>query len=778
MRTLLCLLPLAACGKSHPSPLAAAPAQLVVVTEAGEASLPLSGVLPRVSRSELVTRPAIGREGVTLVARAGVEDLDLAAIDVGAVVHAPGERVLRTLEGLLLVGPPRLPTSASGAIDLPHLARLDGNVGRGAVTLVRPGDAPTNLVLVGRGRVSVDGVVHELTGDPSAGVVVHGVGGVADLDVRGTLDQAYFAEVRSAPLDPVTGVPALQVRRGEERELHLAVPTVSEGETWTLVLEGHPSRLVTSPVEAAAVAAPLVDVSAEAGVDFVHMEGPDEQLDIRPTMGPGVAWGDVDGDDLPDLYLVQGGGRAGCAVPGDRLLRNLGGGRFEDVTSAAGLAGEDGAGMGALLADLDGDGDLDLYVANYGMDRVYANDGTGRFSDVTEATGLEPLGLWSAGVCAADVEGDGDLDLYVTGYLDYDTSKMPDAPEMARYRREDPHEMLPFAFPGERNRLLLNEGGLRFRDVTAERGLLDVQGRGMQPVFWDFDRDGDPDLYVANDVSFNVLFRNEGDGTFTDVSFATGLDDPRGGMGLAVGDVDRDGDEDLFLTNWQLEANALYESALMAPHDARHRRSNFHDATVRAGLGPAGIGVTSWGAVLFDLELDGDLDLFVANGYTSPDYRGTGICVGQRNHLFVAVREARFEPLVRGAALDVPLASRAAAGCDYDRDGDVDLVVTANNGRTQLLRNDARRAGRWLGVRLHQPGGNARAIGAEVTVRAGERLWRRSLRAGTSYLACEPAELVFGLGEARSATVEVRWPWGGTTTHEVSALDRWVLLER
>lgn len=432
--------------------------------------------------------------------------------------------------------------------------------------------------------------------------------------------------------------------------------------------------------------------------------------------------------------------------------------------------------MGALLVDLDSDGDLDLFVANYGQDRLYTNDGTGHFEDVTEATGVEPLGLWSAGVCAADIEGDGDLDLYVTGYLDYDPSKMPDAPEVARYRREDPHEMLPFAFPGERNRLLLNEGGMHFKDVTEERGLLDVQGRGMQPVFWDFDRDGDPDLYVANDVSFNVLYRNEGDGTFTDVSYATGLDDPRGGMGLAVGDLDGDGDEDLFLTNWQLESNALYESALEAPLDTRHRRSNFHDSTVRWGLGPAGIGVTSWGAVLFDLELDGDLDLFVANGYTSPDYQGTGICVGQPNHLFISEDGARFELQEGVPALEVPLASRSAAGCDYDRDGDIDLVVTSNNGRVQLLRNDAPHQGRWLGVRLLQGEGNRFGVGAEITVRVGDRLLRRSVRAGTSYLACEPSEQLFGLGEAEAALVEVRWPWGEKTTTEVLELDRWIEL--
>ena len=331
-------------------------------------------------------------------------------------------------------------------------------------------------------------------------------------------------------------------------------------------------------------------MEADPGL-LVHFEGPDEQLDIRPTMGPGVAWGDFDGDGWQDLYLVQGAGRAGSEPNPNRLLRNLGATRapdgpwFEDVTERA-RVGDTGAGMGALFADLDGDGDLDLYVANQGLDSLHLNQGDGTFADARDL--LPGHDLWSAGVAAADTDRDGDLDLYVTSYLEYDVTKMPPAEELGRYQREDPVEMLPFAFPGQRNVFLRNDGvgpdgRPRFTDTTEALGLLDVPGRGMQPVFWDFDRDGDQDLYVANDVSYNVLFRNEGDGTFKDVSFATGLDDPRGGMGLAAGDVDADGDEDVFLTNWQLDANALYLNNLAAPFETRTRRAAFQDAAVRAG---------------------------------------------------------------------------------------------------------------------------------------------------------------------------------------------------
>ena len=557
--------------------------------------------------------------------------------------------------------------------------------------------------------------------------------------------------------------------------------------------------------EAAARRSPegfLKDRAVELGIDHVHLEGPDEQLDIRPTMGPGVAWGDVDLDGLVDLYLVQGAGRAGSSPIPNRLLRQFGG-CFEDVTWFSG-GGDTGAGMGALFFDGEGDGDLDLYVANYGADVLYDNQFPhvhvgGVKAPTSEA--MDPFwertlidrsaeagvggDLWSAGIAASDYDHDGDIDLYVTSYLVYDTSLMPPAEEVA-YRREDPIEMLPFAFPGQRNTFLRNESGplgLRFVDATKELKLEDEAGRGMQPVFWDFDRDRDDDLYIANDVSYNALWRNEADGRFKNVSFSSGLDDPRGGMGLAIGDVDLDGDEDLFLTNWQLEANALYLNNLLSHKSQKHRVATFRDAVVQAGLGTYGIGVTSWGAELFDAENDGDLDLFVANGYTSPDYESTGICVGQPNHFFENTGEGKFieASAKAGSALARKLPSRSAVGCDFDQDGDVDIVVTANNGPVQLLRNElpASAKGHWLLVRLRGDGANTYAIGAEVTISAGGRLFRRSLRAGTSYLGGNPPELHFGLGDADSIDeLSVRWPSGAESTHAIDGVDRVIELHK
>jgi len=847
-------------------------------------------ILPLLSRSERVPRPATTDVGVEVALVAGTELVKLdGAVRGRWVKHTPDERVLITEAGPRLFGPARLPVRTEPPRALASLARQDG-----VLTDTRelrcelPSDLGTAnsadgapMFVVGHGEwgtgvgaeskaLDLDGVPHRLGLGPNDVVAVpaaahHRIAGNA-LDADIGLDHAAVRFERSVDLEaldtlaPTTVRPAsletvrLERRfglgvdhpvptframgaddespnaakqrdaaaqrgefpRGAALVVCFAAPTLAEGETATLLLDfdvrqGFFAAEVTEPLRVAD-SDWLKDVThqglvaGERGL-LAHFEGPDGQLDIRPTMGPGAAIGDFDGDGWPDLYLVQGGGREGSEPDQNRLLRNLGASRkaggpwFEDVTQHAGV-GDTGRGMGALFVDLDGDGRLDLYVANYGQDRLYLNRGNGTFADATSS--LPELDLWSAAVAAADTDGDGDLDLYVTSYLDYDTAAMPPALELDRYQREDPLEMLPFAFPGQRNVFLRNESHvdtslsvtpqnngaltprpLRFSDVTEELGLANVEGRSMQAVFWDFDRDGDQDLYVANDVSYNVLYRNEGDGTFQDVSFATGLDDPRGGMGLAASDLDGDGDEDLVLTNWQLDTNALYVNSLVSRHEARTRRASFQDSTVRAGLAQAGVGLTSWGVGAFDLELDGDLDLFVANGYTSPDYSGTGICVGQPNHLYVNEGGARFRFAqdIAPRALGVSLASRAVCLADFDRDGDIDVVITANNGPVQILENVAPRAGEWLGLELRQPGPNPFAIGAEVTVHTrgpqGAREHRRALRAGEGYLGGNPPELHFGLGQVESTvSVTVRWPDGDESVHGDVQVNRWSRIER
>jgi enediyne biosynthesis protein E4 len=557
----------------------------------------------------------------------------------------------------------------------------------------------------------------------------------------------------------------------------------------------------------------FTDITSEAGVAFVHAEG-GEQWDIRPTMGPGVAFADVDGDLDEDLYVVGGSDQLG------RLFLNDGAGRFTDGTEAWGLhrgEGARGAGMGASFADVDGDGDPDLHVTRDGPDVLWRND-AGRFTDVSAASGLaDPR--WSAGAAWADIDRDGDLDLYVTHYLQFDTALIPPESEHPASRREDPIAMLPYVFPPQADALYLNDGGGRFRDISVESGIAAVEGKGLGVAFLDEDDDGLPDIYVANDTTPNFLWRNRGgwdeaaagdaatpavagagdadatpagagardaDGTapcgrFEEVALFVGLDDPRGGMGVALADVDGDGDEDLFTSYWQTEPNALYRNNRVHKPTTRRFVPRFEDIAVAAGLGQPSVGVVGWGCALADLDNDGDADLAVANGYTSPDYETTMICVGQRSHLYENVtapgslstqrdvpRWSLVPPERAGGHFGRELPGRGLAAADIDGDGDLDLAFTSNNGPLVLLRNE--RGGRSLRV---VPEGDGRgvnrdAVGARVTLAfedGGSAV--ATVRAGSSYLSGHERGVRFGLGARKAASLSVRWPDGTESVHAV-----------
>lgn len=756
-------------------------------------------VLPLVSRTEVVARAQIEDDMVNLHVESGA-GTRITGLSLVWARHKTDERILATGQGWLVSGPPLLPTQMTG-VDPELLMRQDG-FGAALPPNFRVVPPSGSVQAIAIPTMSTTAGIFDLQDAPLK----------LDASLAGSaqnVDQLYFTQTRlqavknlepgafsaailqasdQRKLDPIPETIAMAA----DQTLLLSLPApreLPEGETWSLLLKCEQVDVTapSSPKRMAPVAAePALLRAHPLDRPFLHQEGPDLQLDIRPTMGPGAAWGDVNGDGFTDLYLVQGAGRSGGPALSNRLLLGDGQGGFTDGTTKAGL-GHSGAGMGALMFDAEGDGDLDLFVANYGLDVLYLNDGQGQFSDATVAAGFA-LDRWSASAVAADYDGDGDLDLYVTAYLDFDPAKMPPAAELNRYQRDDPIEMLPFAFPGQPNALYRNDSdadGVRFTNVAEELGVANPEGLSMQALWWDFDRDGDQDLYVANDVSFNVLYRNDG-GTFTDITFAVGLDDPRGGMGLEAGDLDRDGDEDLILTNWEIETNALYLNNAVKRRSGRTRKSRFHDNTVSSGLGASGIGRTSWSPVLMDIDLDGDLDLYVANGYTSPDYESTGICVAQPDQIFVNSGRGRFKevPPQAGQALAASFVSRAAVPCDFDGDGDIDVLVTANNGPARLLAGTAadRDLGHWLGLRLRQSSKNPFAIGAEVTVTAqndGAKLIRRSLRAGSGYLGGTPPELHFGLGDwpGPSAAVEIRWPDGEVTQHKVR-IDGWRTLER
>ena len=769
--------------------------------------------LPLLSRSERVPRARFESRGVRLKLPAG---LDAAAIEVRWVQHQPAERITRLGPGLALLGPPTLPWScrrleAPGQPSaLAELARLDGQALSGRLRLeLRNEPAPAQLRLLGWPAAA-----GPLEWSWSAGAQTRGglatvrlaaqdalelpaIAGPQDLWLGAPgLDQLGLFEVQT--LDFAAAAPVSTRPGSGPGELWLQVPRPPPGHTGTLLLAVRqlvpPGATATSGEATPPAQAGWFEECAEAlGLAHGHLEGPDEQLDIRPTMGPGAAWGDFDQDGWFDLYSVQGGGRPESAPEQGRFFHNRGarGGGFEERSQELGERSS-GAGMGALWFEADGDGFPDLFVAQYGDNALLRSRPGGPLGRELEdrSAALDPHAGWNAGVCAGDVDLDGDLDLYTTTYLVYDEALMPPPGSLA-LKRDDPPAMLPYAFPGGPNALFINRGDLgsaapgqrSFVDEAEARGVADRQGRGMQPIFTDYDGDGDLDLYVANDVSPNSLFENDGRGRFTNVAFDSGVDDPRGGMGLALGDVDLDGDLDWFLSNWELDANALYLNNVQHNLSQKHRTASFTDAAVKAGLAAPSVGRTGWGAELFDAEADGDLDLLLLNGYTSPDYESTGICVGQTAHFFLNDGAARFEPAF---GLLGPFGAearpwRCLAAADFDRDGDLDFLATSNNGPARLLRRTpvGRVAGsRWLAIVLAGRPGNPEAIGALVRLDGEGLALVQEQRAGSSYLAGNPPELLFQIPPgAGPLTLSVRWPFGATSSLQVTEFDRRLRVE-
>jgi hypothetical protein len=535
---------------------------------------------------------------------------------------------------------------------------------------------------------------------------------------------------------------------------------------------------------AAACAAPLedspetrldgrrfVDITDRAGVDEVHDPGATGEKWVPETMGAGVAVLDADGDGWMDLYLVQSGPLFGdrSRAPGNRLFRNRGDGTFADITEQAGV-GDTGYGQGAVAADVNGDGAVDLYVANYGPNVLYVNNGDGTFTDVSAAAGVDDP-RWSTSAAFFDADGDTDLDLYVANYVEFslETHRVCGDPESGRVSYCHPD-----VYPSSPDALYVNRGDGTFTDATERAGIVDLDGKGLGVVAADLDNDGLTDLYVANDSTPNFLFANRGDGTFDEVGLYrgaafNGAGQTQAGMGVDAGDVDGDGWLDLIVTHLSMEDNALY---LGGPGGYRY-------GTGAAGLYGPSLPVLGFGCAFFDLDADGDLDLVVANGdvVDNIDQFRAGASWAQPDQVFVNDGAGRFDLLPPELAGDLsePRVGRGLAVADVDNDGRQDLVVTHNRGRARLYRN-AGGGGRWLGIALDGTGGNRAGIGARVHVRAGGMSTFREVRAGSSYASSNDPRLVFGLGEADGADVSVRWPNGDVTEHAGLEADRYHLL--
>jgi hypothetical protein len=508
----------------------------------------------------------------------------------------------------------------------------------------------------------------------------------------------------------------------------------------------------------------FTDVTFELRVDFAHDHVPSGELRLAEIMGGGVAVFDCDGDDDLDLYFTSGA-RNRLYVRDER-------GRYRDDTKRSGL-GDAGYGMGVAVADVEGDGDLDVYVCNLGADRLYLNRGDGRFDDATSAAGVDVDG-WSTSAAFADLDGDGALDLYVARYVVWDPEQTCRSPVFG------PDWCGPKVFDPEPDVFLRGRGDGTFVDVSEKVGLTAAPRAGLGVLCDDFDGDGALDVYVANDAYANQLWRVREDGTFFDAALTVGLaldglGKAEAGMGLAFDDLDGDGMREVLVTNLRSETNTVYAPARGAP--------GYDDATGRAGLARPSLDFTGFGVLTFDAELDGDLDLAVANGHVnrgdpSPysPLPGPWNELPEPNHFFLNDGSGHFTPAPDEGAGFCRLAriSRGLAAGDLDRDGDVDLVVANLLEPARVLRNDAPRAGAWLAVRLRPE-----ELGARVVVAAGARSLRRSVRRASSYLSSSDAEAHFGLGPVeRYDHLDVRWLDGTLERFPGGAADRRVTLVR
>lgn len=513
----------------------------------------------------------------------------------------------------------------------------------------------------------------------------------------------------------------------------------------------------------------FVDATREAGIGFINASSTEKKYIVESVNG-GTAIFDYDGDGRQDLYLLNSctveAAKAGRPCPPAALYRNLGGGRFEEVAARAGVA-DPGWSMGVSVADYDNDGDDDLYVTSFGPNHLYRNRGNGTFEDVT---GTARVGdpRFSTGSAWGDYDRDGDLDLMVANYVAFQLEDLPQFGKGALCQYKNiPVQCGPRGLPGAGDTLYRNNGDGTFTDVSRQAGVEDRPGYyGLGVVWSDLDNDGWPDIFVANDTVPNYYYRNNHDGSFSEIGLQSGLAvDESGGeqscMGVAIGDYDRDGLLDLVVTNFSEQYNTIY----------RHLPDgSFTDLSRATKTADASMPYVGWGTGLFDYDNDGWLDLLVANGHVYPQVEGAyaGGTYRQRKLFYRNLRNGVFAENAAGtgAPLLEKRSSRGAAFGDYDDDGDLDILVNDLDGPPMLLRNDGGHlAGNWLRLNLVGTRSNRNAIGARVTVKTGTLTQVSEVRAGDSYLSHSDRRLHFGLAQAAYVDqITIRWPSGALRT--------------
>ncbi len=545
------------------------------------------------------------------------------------------------------------------------------------------------------------------------------------------------------------------------RPLRVAFATIAAG------LLSAATALPQDQEPAPAPAYPFSDVAAEAGITFRQSSAPEKKY-ILESMPGGLALIDYNNDDLLDIYFVDSLTVEGAADPkGARsaLYKNLGGMRFEDVSEEAGVA-YPGWGMGACVADVDGDNWQDLFVTTVGDDKLYRNRGDGTFEDITERAGIV-TGGWSTGCGFADYDRDGDLDLFVSRYVRVDLDNLPEfgKGKFCVFRGVEV-QCGPRGLPGTGDLFFRNDGQGRFEEVGQQAGVSDPEKYFGLGVSWiDSNSDGWLDLFVANDAGPNFLYRNKRDGTFEEDAFPAGVavsedGSEQGCMGVAVGDYKNEGRFSIFVSNFSEEYNVLYKNG----------GDYFTDESFRSASASASMPFVGWGTTFFDYDNDGWLDLVVVNGHVYPQManvkRGGSAGYKQRKLFYRNRRDGTFEEIGEqlGPVFTEHRVSRGLVLGDLDNDGRLDLVLNSLDGSPQILHNQVPSPGNWLLVKLEGAGKLTDGIGATIKVKVGDQTMMRLVRSGTSYLSQEDMRQHFGLGSAAKAdSVEVLWPDGTST---------------
>jgi hypothetical protein len=515
------------------------------------------------------------------------------------------------------------------------------------------------------------------------------------------------------------------------------------------------------------------DIAKESGITFHHESGASAEKHMFETLGSGVGVIDFDNDGLPDLFFANGADLAhGKRSPGNSLYRNLGNGKFEDVTAKAGVAGNGMFATGATVGDYDNDGYLDIYVTGYGGAQLFHNNGDGSFADVTATAGVG-AGGWSSSAAWVDYDRDGYLDLFVGRYLDYDMRKAP----YCGYRKPG-YRMYcdPQVFDGTPALLYHNNRDGSFTEVSRKAGVANPAGKSLGVAIGDIDGDGWPDIFVANDGVRNFLYRNNGKGAFDDITYGAGVGfDVNGkalaGMGAEIADLNGDGLPDIFFTAFSGQYNPLYRNL---------GKLVFEDGTVKAGL-PSSVKTLGFGAKVFDFDNDGYPDIYVTNGHVTDNvelydprfsYRQTDLLY--RNLGGGRFREVSAES---GPAFRIQHVGRGLAVADFDNDGDLDVVVSDSGGSPLLLRNDGGNRNHWIAIRARGRESNRFGVGAKVRVSSGGRTQLREINPYGSYLSTSDARLYVGLGDATAARIEIEWPSGKKQTIDNVRADRILTLD-